>query len=604
MPGISVYYKHNPKAEFDISIDDLRHENDYNIETLYKSDNVCFIFSGYDSYPIQYNNGDIFFTCIEGLIYNKTTKQINNDLQKIVNLPINSDKQKKAINNFIKTSDGDYSVYIYSKTSNQLTIFGDLWGRLKSYYYHDNNIALISRENIFIINNIPVIQFNKTALTEFIVLEYTLGNKTIISKVYKTPPSFMIYISSDVNNINLDAKQMVKHDFTTHQNYSKGETIDKCANIYLESLEQISKKLHKENYKFSADLSGGYDSRAIFFGLAKQNINVEYYTDFLLTGDESLFAKNVADTYKQKLTIIKANHDINIKDLSELTYKTGCNVNAITALSCYQDAYERKRTTNINFVKFQGFGGEFIRHPYTRVKGYHTLTSMLNNDIHIHGISVNDACEVLKIASTTFIDQLKNHENNYSEIEIDDKIKHLYFEYYNNLVNMGEERARLHFWTVQPLLSSKLQSFYLHEIPRKYINTKYFIEFLRKIDPKSLTIPIYGSKINLNSKLSVQLNMIKQSIDSLIRYNKFFRSLAKRIKQIFNKQNKSKYTDDYLISEAMKCFDNSKFLSNNIDKLTVQNLFENKSSFYNIKPLMTVILYINALEKNHANKMI
>jgi hypothetical protein len=63
----------------------------------------------------------------------------------------------------------------------------------------------------------------------------------------------------------------------------------------------------------------------------------------------------------------------------------------------------------------------------------------------------------------------------------EDKVKHLYFEYYNKLVNGGEDRHRMFSWTVQPLWGKNLLAFEMQHIPRKMICYKFFVDFLGQV---------------------------------------------------------------------------------------------------------------------------
>lgn len=606
MPGIHILYNKNSMInDIDINLDYLKHENDYKVNILIKTDHLFIAYSGYEGYPIKYFEKDGVFYCIEGLIYNKTDENIEKDLTNISSTYIDKNNCNQQIKNFVNDSDGDYLIFIYIKKLDELIIFNDMWGRLPLYYYKDDKLILFSRENSFILENIPSIHFDKNAIAEFLVFEYTLGQKTLVSDIYRAYPSSLFCIKQSPDSISVKTEQLYTLNYDTiFNNISKNYTIKQCASLFFDSLNCRVKKIKEKQYNIIADLSGGYDTRAVFFGLCKLNANVDYYTDYLITGDESEYAKKVADLCSKDVEIINASHKISTQDMCKITYVTGCTVNAMTALSCYQDSIERKKKINNISIKFGGFGGEFIRHPYKKGRGYNSIIDMLKDDIYIRGFNINNACSLLKMDVKSFLNRLSGYFDKYPESNITDKIKHLYFDYYNNLVNLGENRERLHFWNVQPLWSKDMLSFYLRNIPRKYIDYGFFIKFMTELDPKSLNAPIYGSRIILNSKLSVFLFIIKERVKDIFRYNRYLRKPMRYIKKI-NKDNiKTSANKEKIKDEIIKIYNSSSTLLSYLDKKSIQDFVESEHKKNNLHILLTLELYFSEIEKGFSSKIV
>jgi len=606
MPGINILYKKESIINnSDINLDYLKHENDYKYDFLVKTDHILIVYSGYDGYPIKYFENDDVFFCIEGLIYNKTNEKIDKDLISISKSYMCNNNYKQQIKNFTNDSDGDYIIYIYVKKTNNMIIFNDMWGRLISYYYDDDNIFIYSREYSFLLDNIPSIHFNKDAIAEFLVFEHTLGDKTLISDIYRSYPSLLSCITQSQDCINVKTEQLYTCNYETiSDNISKKDAIKRCASLFLDSLISRIKKIKEEQYNITADLSGGYDTRAVFFGLCKLGADADFYTDYLLTGDESEYAKKVADLCNKEVKIINAYHHFSTQDMRKITYITGCTVNVMTALSCYHDSIERKKKINNISVKFGGFGGEFIRHPHKEGRGYNSIIDMLKDDIYIRKININNACSLLRMDVKSFLNRLLGYFDKYPESNVADKIKHLYFEYYNNSVNMGENRERLHFWTVQPLWSKDMLSFYLRNIPRKYIDYGFFIKFMTEIDPKSLNAPIYGSPIILNSKLSVFLFIFKERVKDIFRYNRYLRKPMRYIKKI-NKDNIITSTNKEKIKdEIIKIYNSSNTLLSYLDKKSIQDFVESEHKKNNLHILLTLELYFSEIEKRFSSKIV
>ena len=372
--------------------------------------------------------------------------------------------------------------------------------------------------------------------------------------------------------------------------------------MYLTSLRDTINTLQKRKLKLVGDLSGGLDSRAVFYGICNITKDAEFFTDELISGNESRCAEHVAAQYNMKLTKIKSSHEMDINAMSRITFLTGCTINAVTNLACYYDNIERKKIETSPAVKFQGFGGDFIRHPYRHINGYRSLTSMLKGNFLIEGVNFKEAENLLNINHSKIIDHFTQIEDRYPEHNVKDKVKHFYFDYYNGLVYSGEERARIHFWTIEPMMAHELLSLSLHHIPRNKINTELFIDFLKLVDKKSLDSLLHNYSFKLNSMLSIKLQSLKETINVIFKFNKFSRLISSRINKIVNRKNKSIFLDDPVISEALKLYNGSKILQSVFGSSAIEKVFLRPGK-NNIKPIITIILYISELEKRYRDKL-
>ncbi len=601
MPGISlVYSKSNFKV--DEKPNYLLHEEFYFIDSLFKDNKLQIIYSGYEGYPLNYWENQSYFACVEGLIYNQDDKVINNFIELIINEE-NKSKREEQISQFVHHADGDYIFYIYNKVLKKLTIIGDLWGRLKAYHYHDDEKFIFSRENSFMLNHIPSIKFNKQGIAEFIIYEFNLDNKTMVEDIYKTSPSFQFDIYSE-HILHVNNKCNHQFDFTTPKPpLSRKQTLQECSDIYKKTTKSRVDKLTEKKYNMTVDLSGGYDTRAVFFGVQALNDNIKYYTEDLLAGIESKTTIQLAKTCQKDVTLIHNDYSFDPNDMTDISYRTGGNVNPLIASYCYNSARNRRNQSLKRSVKFGGFGGEYIRHPYIKASGYRSIIEMLKDDIYVRGVGLKNTAKLLNMTTSKLYKNLSDHYDNFPEINLKDKIKHVYFDYYNNVVNMGEERARIHFWTIQPLLSKDLLHYFLNKIPGKYVGYKYFIEFLKHLNPVALDTPIFNSSINLKSKLSIQYHDFKYKFIKNIKQNFILKKTIGVLYRIFN-YNRNPINTNTEIKESVKnIYDSSKTLKVLFNERVFKNTIEDGDNYYNIKPFLTTIFYIAEIENRHKDKI-
>jgi asparagine synthetase B (glutamine-hydrolysing) len=614
MPGISFIYKKNlePSLISD-SLVDLRHEQTYEVQRVFTSADFVSVFSGYEGYPEQYLDDGDAAVLVEGLIYNKSDSEIERLLKGIAKSYIENGDYKNLIREFVDDCDGDFIILIYFKERNEFIIFNDRWGRLPSYYYKDDGMFVFSRELKFILHFIPCIEFDRMAIAEFLVFEHTLGDRTLVERVHRLSPSCMLHVVPSDAVLRVGIEQMLDVSFEESPGaLSKKECIEKCKELFLHSLADRVTKAQEKGYSISADLSGGFDTRAVFGALCKLNVTADYYVDASGQGHETQCAARLAARYNQRLFRITSSSNMSYPDMKRITYTTDCTVNAWTALSRYNSSLQRTKQVKPVSVRFMGFGGEFIRHPYRARRGYKTITDMLRDGYFVRCMDIKTACSVLNVDEEAFYGELEAYFSRYPERTLRDKVKHLYFEYYNNLVNAGENRHRLHFWTVQPLWSKDLLAFEMKRIPAKYVGFDFFAKLLRAIDPHLLDAPVspakyVGSSLSLSSTATLRVApLIYKLIDVLLTSGRLYRFALERRKRRLNAGIKSAGDREKLKRGLLESYNDLGTLCSYLNQQAMRGLIEDRGTLHlsDLYPLMTLMLYFAEVETRFRHKIL
>ncbi|MFC1964849.1 hypothetical protein ACFLWG_02450 [Chloroflexota bacterium] len=608
MPGISLIYKKHLAQNNNLiaeGIEDLRYPRTCTVEKLIENSNFLLAFSGYNGYPNSFIENDEFAILFEGLIYNKDEAEVESSLKAISWSYLENKDYRSAIKEFVDNSDGDYIVSIYFKHLDESVIFNDRWGRLPSYYYFYKDMFVFTRDMRFILHFIPRIQFDKFGVVQFLVFEYTLGDRTLIRDIHRVSPSCLFHLKPSAGTLKVDTEQLFDVNLEHVPNkLSKNECIERCKDLFLESTSNRINKMKEKKYNITADLSGGWDTRAVLGGLSKFNAKVDYYTDCLITGDESEWAEGAAALYNIKPIRIAASHDLNYFDMSELTYMTGCTVESRTQLCCYYDLLERTKYIKDVSASFGGLGSDFMRKPY-KVRGrYKTLTDMLEDDHFVRFIKIKQACSIVNLDEETFYKHLRAYFNEYPEPTLGGKVKHLYFEYQNNLVNGGgENRFRLHFWTVQTKWSKDLFSFETKFIPTEYIGEDFFLDFIRAIDPVLFNAPIYRHEEGPFIRFSLfKAILIRKLTGILFISRRLFRFALKTSKLI--RKTKHRDNNEAIKKDILHFYKKLNILASSLDERSIKKFFQNEYKVYNLYNLLTVILYFKEIENRYGDKVV
>ncbi|PKK83084.1 MAG: hypothetical protein CVT49_10245 [candidate division Zixibacteria bacterium HGW-Zixibacteria-1] len=600
IPGLSPQ-----KAENSFAL--LKHLPKFNIEQIISAKNIAAAFCGYNGYPrLSFDEPDRFIL-IEGLIYNITDDLIKSRLFDIADKFRRNDTYPDAVRQFMHDADGDYLVLIYLKQDNRLLFFNDRWGRLPVYYSLSDQMLALSREVKFVLEWVPSIQYDVQALAEFLTLEYILGDKTFFKNIHRLGPASALtvnindaFIKTEIfNNI---VPVSFKHNDT---GLSRSGAAGRYLDLFRQSLTWRHDKLREKELSIVADLSGGYDTRAVFAGLCEMKADFTACTDKLITGDETGTARRLAGLYEKDIHIMSAAHPVDdITEMTRILYITDGLVNGLIDTSCYYDDLERENKLPGPFANFKGMGGEFIRWVYMPKKGYHHLADAIIDDGYNHYMKMSDACPLLSLKKSELHDSLVLDIDRYDETDPVAQTRHLFFDYNNKTVNSGEDRNRLFCWTVAPMWGNHLFSFAAEMIPPGYIDYDFFALFLKLLSPQSLNIPMYGSGVRFDSALSRIMFRNRMKIKRTVRDNRY---LFKAGQWIRGKAGPRRYIETEharLAGEIRKLYDNCETVKSHFDPGCLDRYLNGRPDRLHLYQLLTLILYMNEVERRYRQKLI
>ena len=594
MPGISVVFGSDTlgRAKIGTSYRDLQYKNNYKITQFFPKDAVVIGFSGYEGYPTRYYEDENVLILLEGLLYDKADPEVDSLLREIADDYHQGKGYKGRIVELIENSDGDFIVLIYLKNEETIIIFNDRWGRLPAFFFTEDRTFAFSREIKFLLHWISSIEFDPIAMAEFLIYGYNLGQKTLAKGITRQKPASLLEVKCSSGQICMTEEALLPVDFETIDlGLTRDEAIQQCVKLYKESLSVRVKKIQEIGLPIIADLSGGYDTRAIFGGLCQTHVPFTSCTDSPITGDESRIARQLTDSYNKTLCQCSASHPVHdFSILRNITYLTDCAVNSWTAVSCYYDTLEREKSFVSPTANFMGFGGEFIRHPYRLKKHYSSLIAILEDAAYTNYVPPSSALAITKLNQDDFRKSLERDVARFPEKEERDKVKHLYFEYYNKIVNGGEDRHRRFSWTVQPLWGKNLFTYEMKHIPSKLISYKFFIDLLLALDPRLLKVPIYGSNLRLDSHVGRGLYEVSMYLKEILRDNRYTFNLYRWVTRSISRFHRK--GDEYALVTEVRRMCQDRFVSLGFDETAIEKFLLQSPRRIEIYQLLTLMSYV------------
>lgn len=556
----------------------------HELSIAHKTSNSILCYSHYKGYLIETWNHLDYIIIKEGAIYNISNEEIQNSINAIADSINKPGQCKQLIREFIFKADGEFGISFYNKETQTLLFFNDLLGGLPFYYTCNNGIASLSRSFSYILNQLPNKGWNNNNIAEFLSLGYNLRERTLSSLVSKTQPATLLTFDTK-NGPTLKVETIYKDDFKITNRYeSKQEAVNDLVKLFLEGCASRVQYAEKNGYDIVNTMSGGFDSRTVLGGIEKSNVRYTNLT-YEYIQDESQIAKGVIDTVESKSEYVKLSFK-NTPDLYNVNYvlNTDGRVNVFTNSVCYNDMLEvRKHFGDRNIMYFGGFGGEYIRHP--------RYPDFISFDKSFCA-QANTFFFTPKICGSKYESIRKNIINDF-DLDSQSKevlFKDLYNEYYQNLVRCsGEDRTRMFYYTVQPMMSKDFILAIRHRLPLNWTGFTFYGMFLSALDKRLLDVPIYGKPDTFLSKSGLKREDIRRhwmmSIKNTVRYY-----LNKYTRYEYRKQN------EYIPYERLKPY--LKQLSNL--SLFNEQFIDNNYKYFDKTlqyTLLDVVLYITEIEK-------
>ena len=606
MPGLHTAFSSKNRIIPALNkLDFLLYDRNFQIKKFVNRKNVLLAATKHKSYPITSWRFDNIEIVLDGIIYNFSQSEVRRIVNKIAQAFQKNRNIRKLIKDFVKNTDGDYIIQLYSVSDKRYIIFNDYLGRLPLYYYCTKNLCLLSKEQKFILHFIPNIIFNKEKLLEYLLYEFPLGNKTIVQNVFRLEPCQLIEINGIGNEYIYKIEKTADFNFTLSKPYqNKKDSIRAIKSAFLKATKDRLRTFHKMDFEIIADLSGGYDTRTVLGGLSKYTQNISYIT-YEYVQDESRVAEKLFRSLGSpgKYRKMHSNNIFSETEAPELVYRFDASANYLTTVTCYNESLNLLSSFPNKTARFSGLGGEFIRHPY-KYK-YLSLPRTIMSSPR-SSLPLKLACGILKYDDRQYRDNLSNYFKKYPEKNTQGRLKRLYYEYYNHYVGASaEERERNHFWTTHPLWSNKFIQIVYNKIPLRWVGYPYYIEFLKNIDPKLTRISIFGSNIVLNSHFSVWKYAVKDSLRVKMYYfanNRVFQSIIGKMRTRFYRNTWRKAPAGKVDDIPKKILSYKLKLRYTKDIIDIDALIGLPRGKHDLRAL-TLLIYFHELEKKYGDKL-
>jgi hypothetical protein len=559
---------------------------------------VDLYITAYDGYPYSQWQGENEVILIEGMIYNQSQDQIEVKLKEISRCFSEDGDYQALVRAFVESADGDFIAEIWDNQRNRLLLFNDYWGRLPLYHYCMNELCGISREIKNLLSFVPEIELNKTSLVEFLYFERPLGNKTLFENIYRLDPACMMIVQVGHTGLASRILQIVDINFDLKAPLAdRSKSIEYLKELFLQSVQWRVQTLRSGGFKIAADLSGGFDSRALLGGLEKYTHNGVYCVQKLNTNDQRKWGQALFESMDSpgKLYTAAPDHSYEINNLGSFVYQYDCMGNYSVAFNSHQVVKTLKQLVPDKAARFMGFGAsDFLRKPITSFRKS-VIYGMTHGFYFYSNISLSQVCRFVGVNFHEYHQVLQEYLNTYPEQTAQGQLRRLYFEYHNRYINAAEDYCRKFFWTVCPFWGIEFVRAIVEHVPLAWAGFRYFTHFMKVIDPRLLQTPIFGKNVDLNSDWSITI------LEAKARLQTWIKTSLPAVHYLYND-----------IQARLNCYDEWQKIEPFLQEITCSltqsvlppgNLGLNAGNVIISRRYLTLLLYLCEVEKRYRGKI-
>lgn len=535
MPGFTLIYKKDKSVLEDFSFNEINkslQRTDFYPKKLYASEDITLFMNSYEEYPFFSIQCKEFVIFIEGMIYNQSEIELENTFKNIIHNFENRDYVKSELEKL----DGEFIIIFINKNNNEVCIFNDIFARLPSYYYENDEIFIFSRELLVIYTLAKGLKIDLIGFAFFLCFGYTINERTLYQKCkYLLPGSIL-----KIQNKSIINEESYVFDFERMiRKISFSDAVIELTEAFTKAC--YDRTLNNEIY---IGLSGGLDSR-LLAAHYKNYKKVTYLTRLSVDQKEKnelIIAQQLAKDFGLNHSIIdgvkSSLEDIIILLLTKgglNSLENGFNLNYET---------EIKKHYGRQILYLTGDGGDRIK-PHIKfskkLKEIDELIEVIfqnNSKIPIEIIS-----KALQIDKHKIIDDLREYLLHLPEESY--YYKYIHFMIYESAfkyVFEGEDRKREFFWASTPFYQTDffIKAMSVPEIYKKdyKLYTAMFkqkdIQFL-KYKNESWNFPLNSGRFKVYIKLKKLRKILPKSVVRKLKNQK--------------KINHDNYLDNLSISE-------------------------------------------------------
>ena len=496
MPGISFAVGPRLAAEplrrsIPIALRAMEYLPHYGSQSVLSADDLFLGYTGYEGYPIRVFESAGYAVVVEGLIYNRSEGEVEQQLGDFASRLATGRSVDKDIADWVGGSDGDYLVLMVSPDRRHLLLFNDALARLPCYWYRDPEKILVSREVKFLTLLRENIKYDRLCMAQMLFFGYPLGLRTLVEGVSRLEGGSLLDVDFGKLTVRSSRTHVLNLDSRAHAGKPVGRAAGEFKECFVAACANVSRALRGRPHVIS--LSGGLDSRSVAAGLKAGGAIVHAATfqdaGISVSGLDAVFARQVAEALGIDWSLIDV-QSATADDMRRLVLMTeGLNYSGMAFILQFFETLRGRFGPDM--VYCTGAHGDRVMadlRPSWKLRSVDDLLHVIverNQRIPLDRVSA-----LTGVRRKEFIDAVAQRLGEYPEADVAQRYaRFTIVEKLGNLICNSEKRDRCYFWYVAPFMMLSVLRYAMNVPPETKSKLRFYEQFLAALAPALMPVP-------------------------------------------------------------------------------------------------------------------
>ncbi|SEV82398.1 asparagine synthetase B family protein [Natrinema salifodinae] len=470
------------------SLEPLVHTDRYEADVVFDSPAWSVGTTAYPEYPIRIIEDEDRWVCLEGRIYDRDDEGLEAELLEVAEHVLATDADDEFLTEWLLETDGEFLLVAADKDTGRLGLLNDPLGRLPTYYFHDGETFVFSRELRYLINEAAVEDFDPMGVAQCLLFGYSLGARTLVQGANRLRPGTKLTVDPDHGVITETALHRFDFGDPAHADRSQSRNAAELVDRFEQACQQRSGCGSRD----VISLSGGLDSRSVLAGYHAEGIPVTAATmaseDFVPPSDV-----DIAQRLASALDVEWRRYEVgppNGSDLDRIIKTKNGQIGLLT--SFILDFFRQLRETYDPALTYvTGDGGDKVLPDLTPARSIDDEEGLVDYVIAENSfLSLDQVAQITGLSADAIRRSVRDRLRLYPES--DPAAKYVHFLLYERGVNFlfeGEDRNRFFFWSTTPFYSMDFFRYAMNCPPEQKARYNLYRSFLADLEPAAAELP-------------------------------------------------------------------------------------------------------------------
>lgn len=510
------------------SLEPYLHDDRYDAEVVLETDEYAVGTTAYPEYPTRVVETEDLWIYLEGYLYDEPDRSLEAELSEVGERVLAADGESEFLTDWLLETDGEFLLVVRDKETGRLGLLNDPLGRLPTYYYHDDETFVFSRELRYLVDAADAEEFDPLGVAQCLLFGYSLGERTLVRRATRLRPGTELTFDPADGTVTRTALHRFDFEDEAHADRSR----ERNAAELVDRFETACERRSGYGSRDVVSLSGGLDSRSVLAGYHATGTPATAATmdaDGYVPPSDAEVARELARSFDVEWELYRIGPPTG-EDLDRIVKTKNGQIGLLN--SFILEFFRKLRTDygpGITYVT--GDGGDKALPDLTPSRSIDGEAELVDYVIAENAVlDLEDVARLTGLSAAEIRRSVRDRLRLYPER--DPEAKYVHFLVYERGVNFlfeGEDRNRSFFWSTTPFYDVDFFRYAMNCPDDQKARYGLYRSFLEELSPAAAehVHPDYRAPV-----ASPRHAMAALADDLLSRYPRLFETVLPVIKSI------------------------------------------------------------------------